>query len=192
MGVRRKLGLPWRLVHAVTGNLLNYQTPGQVNCTLTSLASGSARESDVVDNTTNKYLDYLISLTFTIASGSPSTGGAYINVYANGSVDGVLWPQIELTGGTTKSTGAGDASVGALGAPPNLRLIGSFGVQSTTSSGERTFRTQPMSVAQAFGGNVPEKFSIVVENQVGVAFSASTASTAQYLQQGGISTTSGN
>lgn len=175
-----------------TKNLLNYETPGQVACSIASLASGSSRESAVVDNSSALYQDRLISLTFTLASGSPTTNGPYVNIYANGSNDGTLWPIIQLSSAAPFATGGGDASVGAIGAPTNLRLIGSFGLQTSTTSAERTFRTEPMSVAQAFGGVLPPKFSIVVENQTGVAFSSSTTTTTNYLEQQGITTTSGN
>lgn len=188
VGLALVLSAQW----AATTNLEQYPTAGQIACTLTSLATGSTRESATVSNTTNKYLDYLIQATFTIASGSPTTTGPYVNIYANGSEDGTLWPIIQLTSGAPVATGAGDASIGALGVPNNLRLIGSFGLQTTTSAGERTFRTEPMSVAQAFGGNVPPAFSILVENQVGVAFSTSTTSTVNYVEQQGLATTSGN
>ncbi len=177
---------------AATGNLLALASPAAVGCTMTSLANGSSRESATITNSINLYLDYLVALTFTVSSGSPSTTGPYINIYANGSNDGTLWPIVQLSSGAVYATGGGDSSVGALGVPPNLRLIGSFGIQTTTSSGERTFRTEPFSVAQAFGGQIPPKFSLIVENQLGVSFSASTATTATYLQQQGIYTTSGN
>jgi hypothetical protein len=178
---------------AATKNLEGFGGASQLTCTLTSLASGSTRESAVQSNTTNDYFDYLVSLTFTIASGSPSTlGGNCVNIYANASNDGTIWPIIQLSAGTTFTTGAGDASVGALGNPPNIRLIGSVGIQTTTSSAERTFRSEPFSLAQAFGGNIPSSFSIMIENSSGVVFSASTATTAQYLQINGIYTTSGN
>jgi hypothetical protein len=154
--------------------------------------SGSARESAVVNNTSNNYSDTLVALTFTIASGTPSSNGGFVNLYANGSNDGTLWPIIQTSTGTTYQTGQGDASVGALGVPTSLRLIGTFGLTTSTSASERTFRTEPFSVANAFGGDLPPEFSIVVENQTGVAFSTSTVTTANYLQQTGVFTTSGN
>lgn len=177
---------------AATKNLVNYEAPGTVACTLTSLASGSARESAIVDNSANKFLDDLVALTFTIASGAPSTTGPYVNIYAAGSEDGTLWPVIQLASGAPQATGGGDAALGALGVPTNLRLIGSFGLQTTTSTVERTFRTEPFSVAQAFGGVLPPKYSIIVENQVGVALTTATATTAQYVQHQPITTTAGN
>lgn len=178
---------------SATKNLISYETPGAVACTMTSLASGSTRESALIDNSSNKYLDDLIQLTFTIASGSPSTGGPFVNIYAIGSENSTgAYPIIQNSAGGTIATGGGDASLGALGSPNNLRLIGAFGLQTTTSNAERTFRTEPMSVAQAFGGALPAKYSIAIENQVGVAFSTSTATTAQYLEHQPIATTSGN
>jgi hypothetical protein len=177
---------------AATNNLIGYAGSATIACTQTSLASGSTRESAVRTNTTAKNLDDLVTVTFTLASGSPTTTGPAVNIYANGSVDGTLWPLIQLSSGAPFTSGAGDASVGALGTPPNLRLIGSYGLQTTTTSAERTFRTQPFSVAAAFGGSLPSSYSIMLENSTGVAFSASTTSTAQLLEVQGVYTSSGN
>lgn len=177
---------------AATTNLSDYAAAAAVTCTLPALATGSARESDVVDNTGDLMLDYLVQVTFTLASGSPTTNGPYVNIYASGTGDGTLWPLVQLATGAPFTTGAGDASVGALGTPANLALLGAYGLQTTTTSGERTFRTQPFSVAQAFGGVVPSKFSIIVENLTGVAFSTSTATTTNYVSAQGFATTSGN
>lgn len=175
-----------------TTNLTRYETPGQVACSIASLATGSTRESDIIDNSSQKYLDRLVTLTFTLLSGAPTTNGPYVNLWANGSNDGTLWPIIQLSSGAPFSTGGNDAAVGALGVPANLRFLGAFGLQTTTTNAERTFRTQPFSVAQAFGGVLPPKFSILIENQTGLALSTSTATTANYLEQQGITTTSGN
>lgn len=178
---------------AATKNLEAFANAAvQVTCTLSSLANGSTRESASSTNSTNLYFDYHVQLTFTILSGSPSTTGPYVNVYAAASGIQGLWPIIQLSGGTTKTLGAGDSSVGALSAPNQLTLLGTFAFQTTSSSGERTFRTEPMSLAAAFGGAVPFNFSILVENQTGVAFSTSTVTTGNYLDVSGIYTTSGN
>lgn len=177
---------------AATTNLESFSGSATLACSQASLATGSARESAVRSNSTLLNFDDQVAVTFTIGSGTPSTSGPAINVYANGSVDGTLWPIIQLSAGGVFATGAGDASVGALGNPPNLRLIASFGLQTTTSSGERTFRTEPASVAQAFGGSLPYAYSLIVENQSGVALSTSTVTTAQLVEVNGIRSTSGN
>lgn len=177
---------------ASTSNKEAYSGASQLPITLTSLASGSTRESNSISNTTNLYLDYLVSLTFTIASGTPSTSSPAVNVYVNASNDGTNWPIIQLSSGATKATSGTDNSIGALGNPSNVRLIGSFGLQTTTSSAERTFTTQPFNLSSAFGGTLPSSWSILLENSTGVAFSTSTATTAQYLSVNGIYSTSGN
>ncbi len=177
---------------ASTGNKIVYAASAALACTQTSLATGSTRESAVQANTTNLYFDTLVSVTFTIASGSPSTASPVVNIYANGSVDGTLWPIIQTSNGAVKATGAGDAAIGALGTPSNLKLIGQFGLQSTTTNAERTFRTQAFSVAQPFNNELPPAFSILLENQTGVAFSTSTATTAQLVDITGVYTSSGN
>ncbi len=178
---------------AATNNLEGFGGSAQLACSIASLATGSSRESASQSNTTNKYFDYIVSLTFTIITGTPAAG-ASVNVYANAPVDSsgtLLWPIIQLSSGAVFATAGTDASVGALGTPPNLRLIGSFGIQTTSSSGERTFRTEPYSVAAGFNG-CPPAFSIIVENQTGLAFSASTTTSANYLDVNGIFTSSGN
>lgn len=183
---------------AATTNRPMYEGSAQLACTLTSLATGSTRESATKANpSTTGDFDSYVAVTFTIASGSPSTGGAaVVNVYAGGSVDGTSrWPIVQLSSGATKSTGAGDAAIGALGSPPNLVLVGRFGLQSTTSSAERTFRTEAFSIAAAFaaaGVAPPPAFSIFVENQSGVALSSSTTTTAQYVELNGVYSSSGN
>jgi hypothetical protein len=177
---------------AATNNLIGYQGGTTLACTMTSLATGTTRESATVSNTSNKYSDYLVSLTFRIITGSPTTAGPCVNVYANGSVDGTLWPLIQLSSGAPFTTGAGDASVGALATIPNLKLIGSFGIQTTTSNAERTFRTPAYSVAAGFGGSMPPAFSILIENQIGIAFSATTSTVHTYLEYNGVYTSSGN
>jgi hypothetical protein len=177
---------------AATKNLLGYGASSSITITLASLANTSARESNVIDNTTILAQDYQVEVIFTILNGSPTSTGPYVSIYANGSIDGTLWPTIQLSSAAPKATGAGDASVGTLGAPPDLPQIGSYGLQTTTSAAERTFATQPFSVAAAFGGTLPQKFSIIVDNETGLAFSTSTVTTAQLLRVTPVYTTSGN
>jgi hypothetical protein len=176
---------------AVTSNKIGYAGSATLACTQTSLASGSTRESAVYTNSSSANLNQEVgvAITFTIASGSPTTNIPTVNIYANGSIDASLWPIIQLSSGATFSTGGGDASVGALGGGP--RMIGSVTLLTTSSSGERTFRAGPFPVSPTFGF-VPSALSIMVENSSGVAFSTSTATTAQLVEIQPIYTTSGN
>jgi len=122
-------------------------------CTLASLGSGSSRESTAVNNTSDLFLDVLVQLQIKSgASGTATTG--YVNIYAYGTCDS----------GTTYTEGATGSDAGiTLTSPTNLRLIGRINVVANAI----TYKGSPMSVAAAFGGSMPRKWGIVVENQSG-------------------------
>lgn len=139
----------------MAGNLLaKYGTSNQtLTLTIASLANNGARQSTAVDNSSNLFLDALVFLK--IKSGAASTvATGYVNVYAVGSVDG----------GTTytENAGASDAGI-TLTAPPNARLIGTINVVANAV----TYYGGPMSVAQAFGGMLPDHWGIIIENKTG-------------------------
>jgi hypothetical protein len=133
-----------------------------ITCTLTSLANNGQRQSTAIDNTGNLFLDALVFLKVkSNASGTSATGSA--NVYAYGTSDG----------GATYSDGASgtDGSI-TLTSPPNMRLIGVINMVANAIA----YDGGPFSVAQAFGGILPDHWGIVVENKSGAAFDASIAS----------------
>jgi len=136
-----------------------------ITITLNSLANAAARESLVVDNTSNLYLDALVLVIAKLAAGSPA-GAKALYVYAYGSEDGTNY--------TDNATGA-DAAI-TLRSPTNLRLIGAI---SAPDSGALSFKSHPMSIAAAFGGVMPRKWGIVLSNQSGVALDSS-ANSASY------------
>jgi hypothetical protein len=140
-----------------------YGSSGQaITLSLASLANGASRASGVVSNTTNKFLDALVSLKVkTGASGVSSTGS--VALYAYASVDG----------GTTYTAGAtgSDAAI-TLVNPTSLVLIGLLGCVANAT----TYYFGPVSIASAFGGGLPEKWGIVVTNSTGAALDATEAS----------------
>jgi hypothetical protein len=128
---------------------LKLGTATAATITLASLANGSARQSTEIDNTTNLYADYLVSVKAkTGASGTSTTGS--IEVYAFGNVNDVR----------DDGAGATDAAITVV----NARLIGIIGVAANATTYTKTF-----SVAQAFGGVMPAKFGIIVKNASGGA-----------------------
>jgi hypothetical protein len=127
-----------------------------VTCTITSLANNGQRQSTVIDNSTNKFIDALIQVTAkTAGSGTSSTG--YIAVYMYMTADG----------GTTYSDGAtgSDGSI-TLTVPPNMRLIGILNCVANSATYKGVFQV-------AAGGQLPEKWGIVIENKTGGALDAS-------------------
>jgi hypothetical protein len=128
-----------------------------------TLASNGQASSAAVDNSTNLYLDALVSVKVTTAASGVSATG-YVNVYAAGTTDG----------GTTY--GGGEANMGTdhsvtLTSPPNIVLIGVINAVAAST----TYWKTAMSVAAAFGGTLPQKWAIVVENKSGAALTACTA-----------------
>jgi len=152
------------------GNLLQkFGTNNQsLTITLASLANNAARQSTAVDNSSLLYMDFLVFLKIkTGASGFGST--SVLNVYAIASVDG----------GTTWSEAAGstDAAI-TLTSPPNARLIGQINCVANTT----TYNSAIFSVASAFGGMMPERFVIIVENKGGGALDATEGNFAKIYQ----------
>ncbi len=138
-----------------------------ITITLASLGGSSARESTAIDNSSNLYLDAMVYVALKLQAGSPSAPKT-INIYLYGSLDGTNY--------TDNATGS-DAAV-TMRIPTNLR--GPF-VLAAQDSGGLTYKGVIGSVAQYFGGILPYKWGIVVENATGITLSASESDhTKQY------------
>lgn len=142
-----------------------FGTSTGLTITLNSLASSATagRESTAVDNSSNLYVDALVTVIVDLAAGAPANDQA-VFIYAYSSEDGTNY--------TDNATGT-DAAI-TLRVPTNLKLIG---IINTPVDG--AVYTQVMSVAQAFGGVLPRKWGIVVRNYSGQAF-ASGGNSASY------------
>ena len=146
-----------------------YGTQGQaITITLASLANNGQRQSTVVDNTSDLFLDAGVVLKVKSGAASTSATGT-VNIYAYGTVDN----------GTTYTDGATGAD-GAitLTSPPNMKLIGVVNVVANAV----TYIAGPFSVAAAFGGVLPAKWGIVVENKSGGTLDATEGSHAKLYQ----------
>jgi hypothetical protein len=139
----------------VAGNLqTKYGTSNQtITITLASLVQAAARQSTVIDNTTNVFTDALVTVKLKTGAGTSANQKAF-NVYAFATTDG----------GTTytENAGASDAAI-TLTSPPNAVLIGVI----STPSASTTYVGGPFSIASAFGGSLPDHWGIIVENQEG-------------------------
>ena len=143
-----------------------YGTNNQaITITLNSLAASATagRASTAVDNTTNLFLDALVAGTISVGVVS---GNKQILIYAYGTADG--GSHYSGANGTNTITGTDAAFTRA--DPTDLKPIGVLPVP--TASVVYTFG--PYSVAQAFGGVLPDHWGIVVFNDSGVALAASS------------------
>ena len=132
-----------------------------ITITLSSLATSAARQSTAIDNTATLFLDALVYVAVTLSPGTPASAKS-VNIYAYGSEDGTNFGD---------NVGSADAAI-TLRTPTNLRLIG---VLATPDAGGVTYRTNPLAVAPAFGGVLPRKWGIVVENATAISFTATTS-----------------
>lgn len=136
---------------------MEFAASAALTITLNSLASGSARESTVIDNGTNKYLDALITIMLAIGAGTIGAEKC-ANIYAYGSEDG--------TNFTDNATGS-DAAI-TLNDPTNLKPVGMIAMPTQSLTYKGVFN-----IAQVFGGVLPRKWGIVVKNNCGIALAAS-------------------
>jgi hypothetical protein len=137
-----------------------YGSSGQaLTITLTSLGDAAGRESTVVSNVTDKFLDVLITGKIkTQNSGSISAPSA-VFLYAYASVDGGAEFPDAVTGS--------DAAI-TLNSPTQLKLLGIIYVAAINT----TYKGGPWSLAALYGGKMPERWGVVVYNDCGTALSA--------------------
>jgi hypothetical protein len=138
-----------------------------VTVTLASLANDALRQSTAIDNTTNLHTDALASGKIkTGTTGTSATG--YVAVYASGQIDAA-------------PTYGGDASgsdAAYTGKTENLRYVGKIAVAANAT----TYTWGPLSVAAAFDGVLPPKWSLVFENKTGGAMDATAGNFATQYQ----------
>jgi hypothetical protein len=139
-----------------------YGSSAAITITLASLATSSSlaggRESTAVDNTSNKYLDYLVGGKIT--TGTSPTDAKSILVYVYASVDDTpTYPDVlDGTDSDETLTSAGIRNAG-------LRLAAAV---TTDATSNRTYWIAPFSVAALFGGAMPKFFGIFVTHDTAV------------------------
>lgn len=141
----------------------SYATPAAITISLASLASSSdwtaGRESDAVDNSTNKYVDALVSGKVRV--GTTPTINTFINIYIYAQHDDTPTYQDVFDGTDSAET---VTSAGVLAGV--VKLLGSLFVSATTT--DRDYFLAPTSVAQLFGGVLPKRWGLFVAHNTGV------------------------
>lgn len=147
-----------------------YGTANQtITITLASLASSAtaARQSTVIDNTTNLYEDVLFFIKYTTVASTSTTG--YLNVYGYATADGTSY-----SGGA----GATDAAL-TIRNPTELVLL----VSLPANTASATYNAGPFSFCRLYGlDRLPQKFGFVVANVSGQALNATAANHAMFYQ----------
>ncbi len=127
-----------------------------ITITINNLVNDAKRESTAVDNSANCFLDALVQVKIATNTAVDSTGDKSVYVYAYGTTDG----------GATYS-GNASGSDASFGTDPqqlsNCKLIGM--VYAPTQN--KIYDSDPMSIASAFGGLVPQYWGIIIHNKTG-------------------------
>jgi hypothetical protein len=134
-------------------------------------------ESAVVDNTTNKYLDYIIEGHYTV--GTTPTINTEIRIYVVARWDGTNWP--DVFDGTTSAE-----TVTSEGVRDGFAKLGAvMRVDATTSDRAYPFA---FAVAPLYGGVCPPEFVLFSAHNTGVNLNATGGN--QVTRQRGVYFTS--
>lgn len=140
--------------------------------TLASLANSTSwvagRESTVVDNTSNKYIDALVSGQITVGTSPTSNTQVQIYVYAPLKVASSTFTYPIAT--ATALTGSDAAATFEADQRNQLKWAASFNINSTS---DRAY-SFAFAVAPLFGGILPLKWGVWVSNGTGVALNATS------------------
>lgn len=144
--------------------------------TLASLATSASlvagRESDAVDNTSTKYLDFQI--TWKIRTGTSPTTAKTIELWAIPCLDAsTIYP--DVFDGTDSNETATSRDILRAGA----RLLASV---LTSSTSDQDYWLHCPSVKEAFDGFPPEKFSLFVVHDTAVNLNSTGGNHVGYIR----------
>lgn len=132
---------------------LAYGAKTAITVTLTSLANAAARESTVVDNTVNKYLDARVRVKTNGLAG----GGSSLDVYVYSALS---------------DTSYSDGATGTDAAFTAANRLNSKYLDSVVLNGATAVVAELRSIAACFGGIMPSKWGLIFVNRTGQALSA--------------------
>lgn len=142
---------------------VNYSSNTAITMDLSALASSATfvagRESSQVDNTTNKYVDVLVSGSVSV--GTTPTANTSILIYVYGADTSLATTAIDVLDGTDSAETL--TNTGILNA---LRLGAAINVPAATTDVQ--YFVLPFSVAALFGGVVPKFWGLFVAHNTAV------------------------
>lgn len=148
-----------------------YSVSIPVSCNCSSLGSSATfvagRESNIIDNTSSLFGDFMLSGRLVTGASSP-TANTQALVYTYGQLrDTPTLPDV-FTGSdaavTLTSAGVGRSF---------LRLAAVCDID--TGNANRSYPFGPVSVAGLFGGNVPQKFGVFITHNAGTTLQGSVS-----------------
>lgn len=142
---------------------INYSSNTTITMDLANLASSSTfvagRECTQIDNTTNKYVDVIVSGTISV--GTTPTANTQIVVYVWGSDTSLATTAIDVLDGTDSAETL--TNTGIL----NSLKYGA-GIMVTATTSDVAYPILPFSVASKFDGILPKYWGLFVSHNTGV------------------------
>ena len=142
---------------------VNYAANASITMDLANLGTSATfvagRESTQIDNTSNKYIDALVSGKISV--GTTPTANTTIAVYVWGADTSLATTAIDVLDGTDSAETL--TNVGILNA---LKLGAAIAVPANTSDVQ--YEVLPFSVASLFGGVMPKFWGLYVSHNTGV------------------------
>lgn len=142
---------------------ITYATPATITISPQNIATSSdwtaGVESDAIDNTTNKYIDALVSGKWTC--GTTPTINTTCAVYVYAQHDDTPTYQDVFDGTASAETVTSSGVLSGV-----VRFLGAMSLSTTTS--DRAYFLAPTSVAAQFGGILPKRWGIFVAHNTGV------------------------
>lgn len=164
----------------MTTSTINYASPATITADLSALASSTGwlagRESNEVDNTTNKYIDALVHGSFTVGT-TPATTGS-MNVYVWGSDVSLATTALDVLDGTDSAETF--ASATAQGATVILASV----TPVMVATSDTKYRIKPFAVAPLFGGIMPKFWGLFFSHNMTAALKTDAANTNSCSFQG--------
>lgn len=143
---------------------VNYSSNTTITIDLANLGSSATfvagRESSQVDNTSNKYIDALVSGFVSV--GTTPTANTTIAVYVYGADTSLATTALDTLDGTDSAE-----TLTNTGILNGLRLGATVAVPANTSDVQ--YIVLPFSVASLFGGAMPKFWGLFVSHNTGVA-----------------------
>lgn len=152
----------------MTTTTVNYSSNTTITCSVASTATSSTfvagRESNEIDNTTNKYVDALVQGKVTV--GTTPTANTTIGIYVWGADTSLATTALDVLDGTDSAETLTNTGI----LYSTLRLGAAISVTATTSDVGMPFA--PFGVAALFGGVMPKFWGLYVSHNTGVNLNA--------------------
>lgn len=157
---------------------INYSANTTITMNLSGLAASATfiagRESNEIDNTTNKYIDAIVDGSFTVGTTPAITGG--LAIYVWGSDTSLGTTPLKTLDGVDSDESLTTTELGM------LRFASFTPVLVATS--DTQYFVAPFSIASRFGGVMPKYWGLYVAHSMTAALRTNAANTNSFAFNG--------